>query len=735
MHASRVESDTGQAAVDPSTYCTIDAQSLLICSSGITLEVDKRTGEWRQVILRLGDRRIVPQGSSRLPFDLHCDGRWLSADTMPEVIQWDQRTEMGRFALRLEVTFGSFLVRERICMDPDGMGIQRSLDIRYRGSERGILRAVDLSLPAIRLDEHNPGTLILPNHSGRHSVSMEELGRMGATRERVDGDYRAGVVAPGGIETFPDNWSGVVGIHHEVRRTGLLTYLSPSAAPVLFSFHVQDNGIAVSACQRLEMFVEPGGEFATATQHLRFYHSSWADALEGYQRQFRVWGIRPVEATTPWIAGKTLYETSMDQWGGVEGLIRALPDLRDLGIDALNLLPVWASSDVTREMKTNRRLDRNWQDHRLPDHITDFESLDSGVGSPDSLRRLVDEAHSLGLKVLIDFVFHGVSEPSWLLQRRPHWLVRDDRGNAHASHGWEPGFSLDWANPEVEDYLVDFGTKQVRLFDLDGLRAINPFWKESNWGCGAGRQPYQTNLAGLNILKRLREEMARIRPDAVVISESRGPAFVGISDALSLPNVLLSLAGLGRGEITARELHEYLRDVRLCYPAGTLLHYALESHRSTLWEKSPSGLRGAAIVRPLFAVAALAGDLVSICGGQERGQEGFVRELLSVRRSRDTLTTGLVLHRGIRCDGRNQMAFMRHLGPAIAIVVANFDSVWSRTTVQVEGDLLSYFERGRAGYQRLYPAESVREEIDLSRLGAWEVELPPFSVVIDHFEA
>jgi len=718
--------------VETNTFCTLGTHSLLLCTPEVTLEIDKQSGEWRQIVLRAGEREIVPAGGAVPGFDILLDGHWLAGP--PELVQWEQRTESGQFALMLEMNRDPFHVRQWILVDPDGMGFRRFLELRYRGNSTGVLKAIEISLPAIRMYADDAGVLLTPNHFPFRSLDLAAVARLALNRDRTDADYAAGRPAPGGIETFPDNWNGLVGIYHEPSHTGLYTFSPPSPAPIAFAFQERSRGFAISALQRLEMILQPGQSLATTVQHVRFFATSWTAALEEYQKRLPAWEFAPPDDVPSWVTGATFYETAIPQWGGCDGLLRALPALRGMGVDALYLLPIWSAVEMTKQMRLTSRHDPSWQRRTLPHLITDFESLDPQIGRVEDIRQLVSAAHSLGMKVVLEYVFHGVSEPSWLLQRRPHWLVRDEQGNSRASHGWEPGYSLDWANPEVQDYLVALGGRQIQMFDLDGLRVASPFWKESNWSPAAGRQPFETNLAGVAIVERLRGEVKRVKPEAVLLCEVHGPAFVRCCDVLNMDSVLAWLARLGRDEISPRDVHEYLRDMRLCYPEGTLLQFGLENHTTAFWQPSPRALRGAAISRPLFAVAALAGDLVSIYHGQERGQEKFLRQLLTLRKNSQVLSQGLVLHRGLRWKGDRHLVWLRHLGGAFALITASFDSLWSRVSIEIDPDLLIFFTQESVHHRRLFPALSEPETVSLAQLRNWHVDLDPYTVVIDLFE-
>ena len=54
------------------------------------------------------------------------------------------------------------------------------------------------------------------------------------------------------------------------------------------------------------------------------------------------------------------------------------------------------------------------------------------------------------------------------MQQHPDWFQRNLQGEMFASHDWLPSYSLDWANPAVQDYFIDFALRNVREYDIDG---------------------------------------------------------------------------------------------------------------------------------------------------------------------------------------------------------------------------------------------------------------------------
>jgi alpha-glucosidase len=212
-------------------------------------------------------------------------------------------------------------------------------------------------------------------------------------------------------------------------------------------------------------------------------------------------------AATPWWRSALIYEVYIrsfadgdgDGVGDIAGLRSRLPYLADLGVDAVWITP-WYPSPMR---------DGGYD-------VSDLRGIDPSFGTLDDARRLIAEAHGLGLRVLLDLVPNHVSDQHPWFQRavtarvgspeRARFIFRDGRGstgneppNDWASNfggpAWtrvsEPGgrpgqwylhlFSpgqpdLDWTNPEVREEFIatmrfwfDLGVDGFRIDVAHGL--------------------------------------------------------------------------------------------------------------------------------------------------------------------------------------------------------------------------------------------------------------------------
>jgi maltooligosyltrehalose trehalohydrolase len=144
-----------------------------------------------------------------------------------------------------------------------------------------------------------------------------------------------------------------------------------------------------------------------------------------------------------------LHVGTFSRSGTFDGALERLPMLRDLGVTALEIMPV---SEFPGS--------RNWG----YDGVSPY-AVQSSYGGPDGLKRLVDAAHRHGLAVLLDVVYNHLGpEGNYLREFGPYF---SDRYRT----AWGEGFNLDGPDSdEVRRYVVDNAVYWVAEYHLDGLR-------------------------------------------------------------------------------------------------------------------------------------------------------------------------------------------------------------------------------------------------------------------------
>jgi maltooligosyltrehalose trehalohydrolase len=152
------------------------------------------------------------------------------------------------------------------------------------------------------------------------------------------------------------------------------------------------------------------------------------------------WSGRPWQETV-------LYELHVGAFGGFEGVMQRLPQLAELGITAIELMPIAEFPGK-----------HNWgYDGVLP------YAPDSSYGSPEQLKALIDAAHDLGLMVFLDVVYNHFGPDGNYLSTYAKPFFRDD-----IETPW--GQAIDFRQQQVSDFFIENAIYWLREYRFDGLR-------------------------------------------------------------------------------------------------------------------------------------------------------------------------------------------------------------------------------------------------------------------------
>ena len=152
------------------------------------------------------------------------------------------------------------------------------------------------------------------------------------------------------------------------------------------------------------------------------------------------------------LAGSVLYELHVGTFspeGTFDGVIERLPHLVELGVDAIELMPV-------AEFSGERGWGYDGVDLFAPHHV---------YGGPAGLKRLVDACHAHGLGAVLDVVYNHLGPVgNFLSEFGPYFSDRH-------STAWGAAFNFDGpGSDEVRRFVVDNALMWIRDYHCDGLR-------------------------------------------------------------------------------------------------------------------------------------------------------------------------------------------------------------------------------------------------------------------------
>lgn len=179
-----------------------------------------------------------------------------------------------------------------------------------------------------------------------------------------------------------------------------------------------------------------------------------------------------------WSKNGFIYEVNIRQYtpeGTFKAFQQHLPRLNKMGVEILWLMPVTPIGEKNRKGTLGSYYS-----------VKDFLAINPEFGTLDDFKDLVEEAHEMGMKVIIDWVANHTSWDCNLVTEHPEWYQHDEQGNIKSPVAdWTDAAGLDYSLPEVCEYMTDALLWWIKETDIDGYRCdvagMVPvsFWNEA----------------------------------------------------------------------------------------------------------------------------------------------------------------------------------------------------------------------------------------------------------------
>jgi hypothetical protein len=174
-------------------------------------------------------------------------------------------------------------------------------------------------------------------------------------------------------------------------------------------------------------------------------------------------------------------ENLRDNYGGtIWGIVEKLDYIQALGANVIWLSPIFPSP-------TYHAYD-----------TTDYLNVEARVGGNEALKALVSEAHSRGMRILLDLVCNHLSNQHPIFtdasknldSKYRDWFFFNDPYSPYRSfYGIQTMPQINLSNENAKKWMQDIGRYWIREFDIDGYRldhANGPgieFWPEFTAAC------------------------------------------------------------------------------------------------------------------------------------------------------------------------------------------------------------------------------------------------------------
>lgn len=180
-----------------------------------------------------------------------------------------------------------------------------------------------------------------------------------------------------------------------------------------------------------------------------------------------------------WSAQSNIYEVNLRQYsasGSFKDFEKHLPRLKKMGVEILWFMPITPIGITDRKM-TSEELGSYYA-------VKNYTAVNSEFGSMAEWKLLVKKAHSMGFKVITDWVANHSSTDNHWIKAHPDFYAKDSSGKIISPFDWTDTYKLNYSNKELRDsmtaamkfWLVETGIDGFRCDVAEEVPA--DFWKD-----------------------------------------------------------------------------------------------------------------------------------------------------------------------------------------------------------------------------------------------------------------
>ncbi|MBP6569715.1 MAG: alpha-amylase, partial [Saprospiraceae bacterium] len=170
-----------------------------------------------------------------------------------------------------------------------------------------------------------------------------------------------------------------------------------------------------------------------------------------------------------WAKNANIYEVNIRQYtpeGTFNAFKKHLPRLKKMGVDILWFMPIYPISETKKKGSLGSYY-----------AVSDFRNTNPKFGSLSDFKAIIEEAHTLGMKVILDWVPNHTGWDHVWIKNHPDYYTKDAAGNItdplneHGqSMGWNDVADLNYDNDHMRNEMVSDMIFWLKEYQIDGFR-------------------------------------------------------------------------------------------------------------------------------------------------------------------------------------------------------------------------------------------------------------------------
>jgi len=263
------------------------------------------------------------------------------------------------------------------------------------------------------------------------------------------------------------------------------------------------------------------------------------------------------------IPQSNIYEVNIRQYTQ-EGTLKAFEEkhlerLKQQNVDILWLMPVFPISEEGRKGTLGSYY-----------AVKNYTEINPEFGSLEDLKSLVNHAHNLKMKVILDWVANHTGKDNVWTKEHKDFYNLDSLGNPAVPEGtdWDDVADLNYDNPQMRRAMIDAMKFWLQNADIDGFRCDV-----------AGMVP-------IDFWTACRKELETVKKPLFMLAEDDKPEIHKAFDASYGWKIHHILNGIAQGKNTAKDLVAQYDTLKQTFPENAILMNFTSNHDENSWSKS-----------------------------------------------------------------------------------------------------------------------------------------------------
>ncbi|MGZ3765413.1 MAG: alpha-amylase family glycosyl hydrolase [Mucilaginibacter sp.] len=183
-----------------------------------------------------------------------------------------------------------------------------------------------------------------------------------------------------------------------------------------------------------------------------------------------------IDGHPAWIMQGNVYEVNVRQYtkeGTFNAFAKHLERLQQMGVQTLWFMPINPISKVDRKGSLGSYY-----------AVSNYTAINPEFGNLKDFKNLVNQAHKMGMKVIIDWVPNHTGADNVWIKKHPDFFIKDKTGKPAVAFDWGDTRQLDYKNVVMQDSMINAMKFWLTNANIDGFRCDvawnvpGAFWKK-----------------------------------------------------------------------------------------------------------------------------------------------------------------------------------------------------------------------------------------------------------------